>query len=366
MATGPEKVAQYLSEAHATELALVRTLQAHIGVTPQGDYRRLLERHLRETRQHADRIEKRLGALGEGRNVVQAGTDALQSFVGQVASLSKLPVDLVRGESGEEKLVKNAKDECATEALEIGTYDALEALAREVGDERTAELAARNRADEERMLEDLRAILPTLTKAAVAAEVVEPSYDPSRTGAADAARGAQQDAIAAARAAIERTERALDETRGRVRGGAREALERAEGNLREARDRIDELIGGARSRVTGAVRGAEAAAGAAADTAAEGAQETAREARRGASRTRRAASGSTRRTAKRSQSGARSTRRAAGSGEQPWSGYDGQKVADITKRLSSAQPQTAQKVLDYERANKKRKTIVEAARRKTS
>ena len=27
MATGPEKVAQYLSEAHATELALVRTLR---------------------------------------------------------------------------------------------------------------------------------------------------------------------------------------------------------------------------------------------------------------------------------------------------------------------------------------------------
>ena len=159
MATGPEKIAQYLSEAHATELALVRTLQAHIGVTPSGDYRRLLERHLRETRQHADRVAKRLDDLGEGRNVLQAGTDALQSFVGQVAALGKAPMDLVRGETGEEKLVKNAKDECATEALEISTYDALEALARAVGDEPTAELAARNRADEERMLEDLRALL---------------------------------------------------------------------------------------------------------------------------------------------------------------------------------------------------------------
>src|SRR3712207_6791690 len=142
MATGSEKIVQYLSEAHATELALTRTLQAHASMTPRGEYRKLLERHLRETRRHADRVEKRLEQLGEGRGVVQAGTDAIQSFVGQIASLSKLPMDLVRGESAEEKLVKNAKDECATEALEIATYDALEALAREVGDDRTAELAA--------------------------------------------------------------------------------------------------------------------------------------------------------------------------------------------------------------------------------
>lgn len=171
MATGPEKLGQYLSEAHATELALVRTLQAHVGMTPAGDYRRLLERHLRETRQHADRVAKRLDDLGRGRNVVHAGTDALQSVVGQVVALGKLPMDLVRGGSREEKLVKNAKDECATEALEISTYDALEALAREVGDERTAELAARNRADEERMLADLRALIPALTADVVRAEV---------------------------------------------------------------------------------------------------------------------------------------------------------------------------------------------------
>jgi ferritin-like metal-binding protein YciE len=366
MATGPEKVAQYLSEAHATELALVRTLQAHISVTPRGDYRRLLERHLRETRQHADRVAKRLDDLGEGRNVLQAGTDALQSFVGQVAALGKAPMDLVRGESGEEKLVKNAKDECATEALEIATYDALEQLARQVGDDRTAELAARNRADEERMLEDLRALLPTLTGDVVRAEVVEPSFDASSTGAADAARGAQQDAVAAARMAIERTEKAIDEARGRVRGGAREALDRAGTNVREARSRLEGLVSGARTRVTGAASRAEATAEAAATAARQGAQETTREARRGTARTRRAAAGGTRRTTRRTQSGARSTRRAARRGSEPWSGYDKQTAGEISKRLSNADAATARKVLDYERANKKRKTLVQAAQRKTS
>jgi ferritin-like metal-binding protein YciE len=366
MATGPEKVAQYLGEAHATEVALARTLQAHIAVTPAGEYRRLLERHLRETGQHASRIEKRLDDLGEGRGAVQAGTDALQGIVGQVAALGKVPIDLVRGENGEEKLVKNAKDECATEALEIATYDALEALARETGDERTAELAARNRSDEEQMLADLRAILPALTEAAVKAEVVEPSYDASRTGAADAARGAQAEAMNAARAALERTEKAIGDARGRVRGGARDALERAEASLREARSRFDELVSGTRTRVTGAARRAETTASSTATAAAEGAQDTAREARRGASRTRRAASGGTRRTTRRASSGARRTAKAARKGQEPWAGYDNQNVADINKRLSSATAATARKVLDYERANKKRKTIVAAAQPKTS
>ncbi|GAC1316686.1 MAG: hypothetical protein NVSMB25_02880 [Thermoleophilaceae bacterium] len=113
-----------LNEAHATELALVQTLQAHIAMTPAGGYRTGLERHLRETSDHAERVERRLGELGQGRNRVLAGVGLVQGLLGQVLALSKGPLDLVRGGSGEEKLLKNAKDECATEALEIATYTA--------------------------------------------------------------------------------------------------------------------------------------------------------------------------------------------------------------------------------------------------
>ena len=44
----------------------------------------------------------------------------------QTLALWKTPLDLLRGASGEEKELKNAKDACATEALEIATYTALE------------------------------------------------------------------------------------------------------------------------------------------------------------------------------------------------------------------------------------------------
>jgi ferritin-like metal-binding protein YciE len=165
---GREMLIQYLNEAHATEDALVRTLQAHVALTPRGPYRELLEHHLEETRGHGRGVERRLSALGATSGPVDATLGLAQSVLGQVLALSKGPLDILRGHGGDEKLLKNAKDECATEALEIATYDAIETLARELGDTETARLAARHRADEERMLAALRELLPNLTRAAAA------------------------------------------------------------------------------------------------------------------------------------------------------------------------------------------------------
>jgi ferritin-like metal-binding protein YciE len=156
---------QYLNEAHATEDALVRTLQAHIALTPRGAYRELLEHHLEETRGHARALERRLAALGASGSLLGATIGLAESVVGQALALAKGPLDVLRGHGGDEKLLKNAKDECATEALEIATYDALEVTARTAGDEETVALARRHRAEEERMLRDLREEIPRLAEA---------------------------------------------------------------------------------------------------------------------------------------------------------------------------------------------------------
>jgi len=208
-----DKLLQYLNEAHATEHALSRTLEAHIAVTPRGSYRKGLEKHLDETKGHAERLERRMGELGASRNVIQMGIGVVESLVGQALALSKGPIDLVRGNVSEERLLKNAKDECATEGLEIATYDALERFATSVGDEQTARLAASIRKDEERMLESLRREIPKLTDAVVKAELEgDRSFDPSTIGAADAAR--------AGGAALRDTARRAT---GRARTTAREA-----------------------------------------------------------------------------------------------------------------------------------------------
>ena len=186
---GRALVVQSLQEAHATEAALVTTLQAHITMTPIGDYRALLERHLGETRQQTRAIERRLEELGAGSDLISAATGLAKTLVGQVLALSKGPIDLLRGNDGEEKLLKNAKDQCATEALEIATYDALEVTSRAVGDAKTARLAATHRAQEERMLAALRGTIPALAHATVLARAGgEPSYEETETGAADNVR----------------------------------------------------------------------------------------------------------------------------------------------------------------------------------
>ena len=108
--------------------------------------------------------------LGQGNNPLQVGLGALESLIGQALALTKTPLDLVRGTGGEEKVLKNAKDSCAAEALEIATYTALARLARTAGDAKTEQLANSVLADEQRMLDRLLREIPRLTDAVARAE----------------------------------------------------------------------------------------------------------------------------------------------------------------------------------------------------
>src|ERR1700686_1291461 len=100
------KIMQYLGEAHATEQALTTVLQSQIAMTPKGSYRDGLESHLRETRNHAIRVQRRLDELGQGSSPIQVGVGLVQTVVGQALALGKTPLDLVRGSGGDEKVLK--------------------------------------------------------------------------------------------------------------------------------------------------------------------------------------------------------------------------------------------------------------------
>jgi ferritin-like metal-binding protein YciE len=224
-----QKIVQYLNEAHGSELALVRQLQAQIAMTPKGQYRDGLEAHLNETRRHAERVEARLAELGQGNNPLQAGVGALESLIGQALALTKTPLDLVRGTGGEEKVLKNAKDSCAAEALEIATYTALARLARTAGDTKTERLANSVLGDEQKMLDRLLKEIPRLTDAVARAEFDgEGSYDVTETGAADAARKGARTAKRTARRGAGQAKRTARQAR-KVPGVAR-----AEGTVKGA------------------------------------------------------------------------------------------------------------------------------------
>jgi ferritin-like metal-binding protein YciE len=158
---------------------LVSNLAAHETMTPNGTYKTLLDRHRKTTEEHAKAVEQRINELGEDcdTGIVQKATQLARDAVGQALVLTKGPVDMLRGTGVNEKLLKNAKDECTTEAQEIATYDALEAAAIAAGDDKTAKLARDHRKDEERMLEALRREIPKL----VTADVKERTDGPVQT-----------------------------------------------------------------------------------------------------------------------------------------------------------------------------------------
>jgi ferritin-like metal-binding protein YciE len=327
MSTSDQKVMQYLNEAHAMEHALVRVLQSQIAMAPRGSYREGLERHLDETRDHAGRVGWRLQELGEGGGLLTGAVGVVETVIGQALALGKAPFDLLRGSGGEEKVLKNAKDACATEALEIATYTALERLAASVGDDTTARLATSIRADEERMLARVLREIPKLTEAVVGADVRgEPSYRVAETGAADAVRETVTSAKRTARQA--RKVPGVARVEGQVKGAV--ASEQDLAISRYDALTADEIVG----RLSGLSQ---------VDLAKVAAYERKHE--------------------------KRSTvlgRIDSLQGSEPWPGYDELTADEVRAVLAEADDDRVGEVRAYERAHKNRAGVLKAAEREAA
>jgi ferritin-like metal-binding protein YciE len=159
-----EKLVQYLNEAYGKEKELETALTAHIGMTTRRPYKKRLQEHLKETKNHARLVERRLKKLG-------GDTSTLGEIAGRAMATAKGPLHALRGGGEEEKLLKNAKSEYSEEAEEIATYTAIEALAEAVGDQETAKMARQIRREEERMASFLERQIPVLTRAVAQAEI---------------------------------------------------------------------------------------------------------------------------------------------------------------------------------------------------
>jgi ferritin-like metal-binding protein YciE len=329
--TSNQKILQYLNEAHATEMGLVRVLQSQIAMTPRGTYRNGLEKHLGETQSHAERLQARIRQLGGG-GVLQAGKGLAETVAAQGLALAKTPIDLLRGSGGEEKVLKNAKDAAATEALEIATYTSIEQLARSVGDAETAQLAVSIRADEQRMLDRILKEIPKLTEAVVRADVRgNGSYDIATTGAADATRKAAKRTRGTARKGAAKAARTARRAPGgtRATGAARGAVAREQDlpiarydslNADEITRRLPELSQ--------------------ADLAKVDAYERRKDSRA---------------TVLERISSLRAS--------EPFAGYDDLNADELQKRISGADESRAKSVRDYERAHKNRASVIEATER---
>jgi ferritin-like metal-binding protein YciE len=158
-----EKLVDYIEDAHAMEQSVSRSLDSMISTTDDPEITQMLRHHKQETERHERLLRERLDALGAGtstRKEAQTVAGALLKGIGDVAR--------------SDKPGKNARDAYVTEHMEIAAYQLLERLAERAGDQQTAEVARRNRSDDEAMARKIdanwdRFLDLTLTEAGIQA-----------------------------------------------------------------------------------------------------------------------------------------------------------------------------------------------------
>jgi ferritin-like metal-binding protein YciE len=174
------KLIQYLNEAYGKEKELEIALQAHIAMTTKTPYRKRLQDHLKETKDHARQVERRIKQLGgkaeagpisSGPDVVTEAATSLTSVASKAVAAAQGPLHALRGTGESEKMLKNARTEYHNEFEEIGFYAGIEALADSVGDKDTAKLARGIKREEERMARFLEKQIPQLAKAVAREEI---------------------------------------------------------------------------------------------------------------------------------------------------------------------------------------------------
>src|SRR5947208_209903 len=170
------KLVQFLNEAHAKEAELEADLTAHINLTQKAPYKKKLQEHLKETRDHKRRVAQRIKQLGgqASQGVRAPGVpDAVGELAGKGVAAVKGQVGVARAALTEqaETHLRNAREELREEWVEIGTYTTIEALATEVGDRDTAKLARDIRRDEEKTARYLEKLIPQLVKDVVKNEI---------------------------------------------------------------------------------------------------------------------------------------------------------------------------------------------------
>jgi ferritin-like metal-binding protein YciE len=164
-------VVHYLNEAYANERRLELAIAAHVEATTRPEYAERLREHLRETRSHAAKVERRIRRLRGTPETLSLPAapeglvgrlESAQSVVQRAAAAVQHSLHAVRRMGEQELMLENARAEYREEAQEIATYRALEGLANAVGDSETARLAREILREEERMASYLSDLIPEL------------------------------------------------------------------------------------------------------------------------------------------------------------------------------------------------------------
>jgi ferritin-like metal-binding protein YciE len=148
-----ELLISWLNDAYALEQSLIPILQNHAkDAKDHPIVRERLERHLEETRRHAELVKQCVEQLGSSTSAMKTGMGRLSGMFQAVST----------GMSSDE-LVKNNIADYAAEHFEIACYRSLIAAANDVGERRIAQVCEEILHDEEDMAHFLEQQLPQTT-----------------------------------------------------------------------------------------------------------------------------------------------------------------------------------------------------------
>jgi ferritin-like metal-binding protein YciE len=273
------KVVQFLNEAHAKEAELEADLTAHISLTQKAPYKKRLQEHLKETRDHKRRVAQRIKQLGgQSSSGVRAPgvPDAVGELAGKGIAAVKGQVGMARAAVTEqaETHLRNAREELREEWVEIGTYTAIEALANEVGDKDTARLARDIRRDEEKTARYLEKLIPQLVKDVVKNEIPRDQRAQSGRSRRSSSKRRSSGSSSRSTSSSSRSSSSSSSSRGgsssgrkTASSGAASARKTARSGASSARKTASQAASGARRATKAATTGARSGAKAASTSA---------------------------------------------------------------------------------------------------
>jgi ferritin-like metal-binding protein YciE len=148
-----ELVIAWLNDAHAMELGIAQVLERHVAEANDHPHMHAgLQRHLEQTRRHAELVKGCVERMGGETSGVKSGMALVMGTVqGMTTKLAK------------DELIKNTLHDYGTEHFEIACYTSLIAAAENLGDQETARVCREILRDDQAMADFLFQQIPPAT-----------------------------------------------------------------------------------------------------------------------------------------------------------------------------------------------------------
>lgn len=149
-----DQIIDWLNDALSIEEALEQTLNQQLDdARDHPQVRKMIEEHIKETKQQADTVRNRIQQLGGSPSKVKTAVGKVQGWLQGIST-----------QPAEDKLVKDLVADHAAENLEIATYTAIIEAANFIGDKDTATMCEQIRHQEQATAKKIEQMLPMVVR----------------------------------------------------------------------------------------------------------------------------------------------------------------------------------------------------------